>query len=80
MISVILITGNVEENIRDCLKSIKWVDEIIVVDSESTDKTMNLKTGYKVYLYLLINALTKLMALSKIWELNNRNNIVSKQD
>jgi len=35
-ISVILITGNEEENIRDCLESIKWADEIIVVDSEST--------------------------------------------
>ena len=53
-ISVILITGNVEENIKDCMESIKWVDEITVEDFESTDKTMNLKTGYKVYLYLLL--------------------------
>ena len=43
MISVILITGNVEENIRDCLKSIKWVDEITVVDSESIDKTNEIR-------------------------------------
>ena len=47
-ISVILITGNEEENIRDCMESIKWVDEIIVEDFESIDKTKNLKTGYKV--------------------------------
>jgi hypothetical protein len=26
-ISVIIITGNEEENIRDCLESIKWADE-----------------------------------------------------
>ncbi len=37
-----------EENIRDCMESIKWVDEITVEDFESTDKTKNLKTGYKV--------------------------------
>ncbi len=39
-ISVIIITENEEENIRDCLESIKWADEIIVVDSESTDNTI----------------------------------------
>jgi glycosyltransferase involved in cell wall biosynthesis len=36
-ISVIIITGNEEKNIRDCLKSVSRVDEIIVVDSESED-------------------------------------------
>jgi glycosyltransferase involved in cell wall biosynthesis len=38
-ISVTIITGNEETNIRECLKSVKWADEIIVVDSESRDKT-----------------------------------------
>ena len=38
-LSVILITFNEEENIRECLKSVSWVDEIVVVDSKSTDKT-----------------------------------------
>ncbi len=45
-ISAILITGNEEENIRDCLESIKWADEIIVVDSESTDKTVEIAKEY----------------------------------
>lgn len=41
-ISVIIITGNEEKNIRECLDSVKWADEIIVVDSESTDDTIGI--------------------------------------
>lgn len=41
-ISVVIITGNEENNIKDCLKSVKWADEIIVVDSESSDETVNI--------------------------------------
>lgn len=41
-ISVTIITGNEETNIRDCLESVKWADEIIVVDSESTDRTVEI--------------------------------------
>jgi len=38
-VSVILITKNEAVNIRDCLKSVSWADELIVVDSGSTDGT-----------------------------------------
>ncbi len=41
-ISAVIITGNEENNIRDCLKSVQWADEIIVVDSESTDSTVQI--------------------------------------
>ncbi len=41
-ISVVIITGNEENNIKDCLKSAVWADEIIVVDSESTDNTVGI--------------------------------------
>ncbi|MDZ7623502.1 MAG: glycosyltransferase family 2 protein [Ignavibacteriaceae bacterium] len=41
-ISVTVITKNEEKNISDCLKSVAWADEIIVVDSESTDRTVEL--------------------------------------
>ncbi|MDT3697191.1 MAG: glycosyltransferase family 2 protein [Ignavibacterium sp.] len=41
-ISVVIITGNEENNIRDCLQSAVWADEIIVVDSESTDNTVEI--------------------------------------
>jgi len=38
-ISIALITYNEEENIKDCLKSVQWADEIVVVDGSSKDKT-----------------------------------------
>ncbi len=41
-LSVILITYNEEINIERCLRSVSWADEIIVVDSFSTDKTIEL--------------------------------------
>jgi len=41
-ISAIIITKNEEANITDCLHSINWVDEIVLVDAESTDKTVEL--------------------------------------
>ena len=45
-ISEIIITENEEENIRDCLESINWADEIIVIDSETTDKTAEIAKEY----------------------------------
>jgi len=38
-ISAVIIAFNEEENIADALKSVVWADEILVVDSESTDRT-----------------------------------------
>ncbi len=45
-LSVFIISFNAERKIEACLKSIQWVDEIIVVDSESTDKTSELVKAY----------------------------------
>ncbi len=45
-ISATIITLNEEKNIRRCLESIKWVDEIIVFDSGSTDKTLEICQQY----------------------------------
>lgn len=45
-ISVILITHNEEENIDECLKSVSWAGEIIVVDSMSTDRTVEIASKY----------------------------------
>lgn len=50
-LSVILITKNEAANIRDCLASVAFADEIIVVDSGSTDDTVAIARamGAKVY-------------------------------
>ncbi len=41
-ISVIIITKNEKQNITDCLNSVKWADEIIIIDAESSDDTIEL--------------------------------------
>lgn len=38
-LSVIILTNNEEDVIEGCLQSVKWADEVIVVDSGSNDKT-----------------------------------------
>lgn len=42
LLSVIVITHNEQANIGDCLKSLDFADEIIVVDSASTDHTADM--------------------------------------
>lgn len=39
MISVVILTKNEEKNILDCLESVSWADEIVVVDDYSEDRT-----------------------------------------
>lgn len=49
-ISVVIITKNEEANIQRCIESAEWADEIIVYDSGSMDKTVEIanKLGVKV--------------------------------
>lgn len=42
MISCVLITLNEERNIQDCLATLAWADEILVLDGGSTDRTVAL--------------------------------------
>jgi glycosyltransferase involved in cell wall biosynthesis len=52
-ISVIIITKNEADNIRACLESVKWADEIVIVDSGSTDSTAEIcrELGAKVHVH-----------------------------
>lgn len=45
-LSVLVITKNEEHNIDDCLSSVTWADELVVVDSYSTDRTSELARKY----------------------------------
>ncbi len=45
-ISAIVVVKNEEKNIKKCLESIKWVDEIIFIDNYSDDNTVNIARKY----------------------------------
>ena len=38
-ISVLILTLNEEANLPGCLESVKWCDDIVVLDSYSQDRT-----------------------------------------
>ncbi len=40
MLSIVVIAKNEENKIKTCLESVKWADEIIVLDNGSTDRTL----------------------------------------
>jgi len=50
-ISVAIIAKNEELNIRECLESVKWVDEIVVVDNGSTDQTRQICQEFQARVY-----------------------------
>ncbi|MFP3867197.1 MAG: glycosyltransferase family 2 protein [Desulfobacteraceae bacterium] len=45
-LTVTIITLNEEANIVACLESVRWADEIVVVDSQSTDCTVELARAF----------------------------------
>lgn len=51
MISVIILTKNEEQNIEKCIQYVKWCDEIIVVDDNSEDATIEIAKKYKTTIY-----------------------------
>ncbi len=50
-ISACVTAGNEERNIRRCLESLTWCDEIVVVDSFSSDRTVEISREYTDRVY-----------------------------
>ncbi len=50
-LSAVVLTINEANNIRDCISSLEFCDEVIVIDDFSPDKTAEIskKTGAKVF-------------------------------
>ena len=38
-VSALILAKNEEQNIEDCIKSVSFADEVVVIDDFSTDKT-----------------------------------------
>ena len=41
-LSVTILTKNEEKNIADCIASLQWADEVVVFDSFSQDRTVEI--------------------------------------
>ena len=46
LVSVLVATRNEERNLSRCLAALDWVDEIVVVDSQSTDRTAEIAASH----------------------------------
>jgi glycosyltransferase involved in cell wall biosynthesis len=50
-LSVVISAYNEEKKIKDCLESVKWADEIILLNNSSTDKTEEIARKYTNKIY-----------------------------
>lgn len=48
MVSILILTYNEEKNLPSCLESVKWSDDIVVFDSFSTDRTVEIARDFGV--------------------------------
>jgi hypothetical protein len=47
-VSVVITTYNEEINVAECVESVLWADEILLVDSFSTDRTVEIARSYPI--------------------------------
>lgn len=46
LLGAIILTKNSSETLEDCLSSVDWINEIIIVDENSSDKTIEIANNY----------------------------------
>ncbi len=51
MISAVVIAKNEERNIKRCLLSLKWCDEVILIDDYSTDRTSEMAKKFGAHIF-----------------------------
>lgn len=50
-ISVVIISKNSAKYLKKCLKSVNWADEIVLVDNDSTDQTIEIAKDFGVKVF-----------------------------
>lgn len=57
-LSAVLLARNEESNIRSCLETVSWCDEVIVVDMESSDRTVEIAREYteRIFSHAVVSA------------------------
>ncbi|MBY4896851.1 glycosyltransferase family 2 protein [Cupriavidus sp. AU9028] len=51
MVSILILTLNEEKNLARCLESVAWSDDVVVLDSFSTDRTLEIARQYGARVY-----------------------------
>jgi glycosyltransferase involved in cell wall biosynthesis len=51
MISILVLTLNEENNLPECLDTVRWSDDIHVLDSYSSDRTTDIARGYGAHVW-----------------------------
>ena len=51
-LSVVILTLNSSKKIRKCLESVKWADEIVIIDGGSVDETLRICREYTDKIYV----------------------------
>lgn len=51
-LSVVILTRNEEANIKDAIASVRFADDIVVIDDNSTDKTVKIATKLEARVYI----------------------------
>lgn len=75
MISIVILTKNEEKNILDCLETVLWADEIIIVDDSSEDRTIEIaKTASHKNLHVLSHDLNEDFASQRNYGLAHAKN------
>jgi glycosyltransferase involved in cell wall biosynthesis len=68
MVSILILTLNEEANIADCLDSVAWADDVLVLDSGSEDRTVEIAEAkgarvMRLVLILINSAQRRLVSL-----------------
>lgn len=52
LISVLIFTLNEERNIEECINSVKWIKNIVIIDTGSKDRTLEIVREYTNNIYI----------------------------
>jgi len=69
-ITAIILTKNEERNLSSCIESLRWVDDLIVVDSGSRDATIEMARELRARFFVHINE-PFFVAKQRNWALDN---------
>jgi glycosyltransferase involved in cell wall biosynthesis len=70
MISIVILTRNEENDLPRCLDSLRWCDDVHVVDSGSSDQTISIARKYGAHVY---ENPFKSFGVQRNWSLDNCN-------